>query len=160
VSYRWCPSGTCPPSGIDVGINTLSLVMYTTNFNGAASGDHGSSFLDEVVKKATSGAPRKVREFVIAGKTCKFYFGRLEMRDWSGVDKDVSHARLVEETFKDPATPDDAAPQTRPAKDTGNQIVAITGAFPGKEGEVMLNLHMAADQYNEEKVLAMLQSIR
>ena len=168
VSYRWCPSGTCPPLGSDDDINTLTLTMLNANSNDAAGGDYDEfefSMSDESLKETYVNYTKEVRDFTIGGKECKFYFVTGEMRDWSEMDEEMGESEMPQNDVKeviapDAAEPEPTVPDSLPAKGTGKPVVAIQGAFPGKGGQVTLNIHMSADNYDEEKILAVLQSIR
>jgi hypothetical protein len=157
VSYRWCPAGNCQPldAGADVmgghvtsGAPVLVLTAYSAE--GAPQVDDAWDQMadDDVLKQSYVNFTKEVREFTIRGKTCKFYFVRGEPLAGAYMDEEKSLP-----------TDDVAAPETA-AKGTGEARVTVQGTFPGKNGSVSLSYQSSAEQYNEAKILELLQSIR
>jgi hypothetical protein len=114
---------------------------------------------------------KETREFTIRGQACKFVFVRGEERDWSAMDDESAPADMPSDAAPAEAPSDAAQPADsekaeaepepqRPKKGTGKQMMTVQGRCPGKSGEVTINLRMPADQYQEDKIVDMLQSIR
>jgi hypothetical protein len=65
-----------------------------------------------------------------------------------------------------PAAVDPAATPAEPAADAAppgkpdREIVRVQGVFPGKKGNCSLNLQLPGADYDEAKILQMLQSIK
>jgi hypothetical protein len=117
-----------------------------------------------VLKDTYVSYTKETREFTIRGQTCKFDFVRGEELDWSEMDNEntpTEDAPVAADNV--PATPaesDDSAVPERPKKGTGRILVSVHGRFPGKSGDVTLDFRVPADQYREDKILEMLQSIK
>jgi hypothetical protein len=61
------------------------------------------------------------------------------------------------------STPDGGQTSSSPAGNASlpaQKQVQISGHFPGKKGECMILIHLAPEQYEEQKILDMLKSIR
>jgi hypothetical protein len=174
------------PADNDTGM--LTLTSFTTGEPGAPPVVDPEEQMDDLMldddslKDQYVSFTKDVREFTIRGKACKFYFVRGEEQDWSAAD--ATEEAMVDEPAEavEPATPAaDPAAATEPAatdptvtteapvtpaapvkppKGTGIVIVTVQGTFPGKTADVSLNFRIPADQYQEEKVLGVLQSIK
>lgn len=183
VTYRWCPSGTCPP--VDQDTETRLLTLSAMNLEDMPGGAEAAPDVDEyaddmmsdeVLNDAYVNYTKEIREFTIRGQACKFTFLRGEERDWSEMDDGDVAAADSPATTDDAATPAAVAPADgeskpdgepkpdaepeRPKKGTGKVIVVVQGRFPGKEGEVTLNFQVPADKYQEDKIVGVIESIK
>lgn len=160
VSYRWCPTGDCPTAmaepdtdGGDFSeLETLTLSTFAVEGGGNDMADARDDLMsDESLKASYADFTQEVRELTIRGKSCKFYFVRGEPRAWDADD----------ETEKPDVPAGEVKTTEAPAqRGTGKIHVNVQGTFPGKTGDVFLNFQSSAENYDEAKIMAVLQSIR
>lgn len=162
ADYQWCPSGSCP----DFIDNYGKLSLSSFDVEGQPTDSYSDPmFDDEFLKSTWKDHTRTEHEFDIRGKKCKFYIVRGEYLTYGGEE--------MEDLFDDvdgemPVNADDPAPQDSPAattppvkvERTGRPAVQVHGEFPGKKGTVTLELWLNPDDYQEQKILDMLRSIR
>jgi len=189
VQYGWCPTGTCPPNNGPAIGNENSLNLSSFNFgekDGTATPDFSvDDASDEVLKAQWKEFTKSEHTFDIRGKSCKFLivkgeeFAALDMDDINddlpqevpGVQKSAlpeGEAATNEPVEIDETNSDDPAMEEPQASDpsastmpgTGKQIVQVSGTFPGKEAECTLLIRLNAEDYQEEKILELLKSIR
>jgi hypothetical protein len=166
VMYQWCPTGTCPPVVDEMG--SLSLMGFSRQL--AGNGDveitlvSEEQYTDELLQHSWLEYAKSVEEVDIRGKKCKFFIVRGEQLDFASMmpetgDEDDEDGGTVV-TAEAPGGPPANAPPAPERKGTGRKTVQISGSFPGKTGEVTLNIHLPEADYQEEKILGMLRSIR
>lgn len=166
VMYQWCPTGTCPQAFGEMG--TLTLMSFSRQMTGNANFDipvvTEDQFSDDVLKQTWLDYTKQVEEIDIRGKKCKFFVVRGEQLDFStmmnamAVEDDDEGASV---TVGAQGNPPANTPQPMPErKGSGRKMVQINGSFPGKTGEVILTVQLAENDYQEEKILGMLRSIR
>lgn len=168
VDYQWCPGGNCVTRDDGLGMLTLTSIAIkdTQNPGQNISTFSAEQFSDASLKAQWKEFTKTEHEFDIRGKKCKFYIVQGEQYDFSTVDEtemdDEEESDDMTDTPVNPtgeSTP--AAPATTPAQPiAGRKAVHISGAFPGKQAEVTLELWLAPEQFDEAKILEMLKSIR
>lgn len=189
VVYQWCPSGTCPTEGDDddaeYTAGNLTLTTFETT-EGSEVEDQAfweESFTENNLKERFRNYTKDVKEMTIRGKACKFFIVKGEEIPWEVEEPEMAAERSADPTTTpvattEPAATDptpavtDPAPATEPATPTapspdptppakpGRQIVWVEGVFPGKKGSCTLNVYLLESDFDEAKVLGMLQSIK
>lgn len=168
VNYQWCPTGDCMPQ--PDGLGSLSLSTFHIDDPNLAAGmsdeDSDSQFSDEVLKLGWLDFKKTEHEFEIRGKKCKFYFIQGEQLDFESMDEAETEAEMDEPGAAviaiDPPGETPAETPLKPAerKGVGHQSVRIHGEFPGKTDKVTLEVNLSPEDYQEEKILGMLRTIR
>ncbi|MDZ4687180.1 MAG: hypothetical protein SH850_19050 [Planctomycetaceae bacterium] len=184
VNYQWCPTGTCAAMGGDdeaeFNAGTLTLTTFATDGPVDVDADvfWEESFAETNLNERFRNYSKDVKELTIRGKACKFFIVKGEEIPWDVVAEvdDPEMADATSETPAEPITDPAATPATTdpvvtpvapapvaapsaPAK-LGRQIVWVQGVFPGKKGDCTLNVYLLGGDYDEAKILAMLQSIK
>jgi hypothetical protein len=189
VIYQWCPSGTCPTEGDDdqaeYTAGNLTLTTFETSDDSEVEDQAfwEESFTENNLKERFRDFTRDVKEFTIRGKTCKFFVVKGEEIPWDvdepemaaddSADPGAAPITTTEPATiepapaatdpapaKEPATPAPAAIDSKVPAKPGRQIVWIEGVFPGAKGSCTLNLYLLGTDYDEAKILGMLQSIK
>ena len=186
VTYRWCPTGTCPQEESS-SLTLMSLGSMSDNSTASEeSEDHHN------LKLRFVDFTKEEREFEIRGKKCKFTFALGDTR--IGFDEEMSDDEMPTQPDSVPVPPArTATPETRPdspdaptgsvpgasdgpppaptepvsadakqaaAVEKGPKMWWVHGQFPGKKGNCTLQLSLTPEQYDEEKILGMIRSIR
>lgn len=167
VKYQWCPGGNCVARADGLGM--LLLTSFNVK-NGPNPGQNvptlsEEEFSDDFLKAQWKDYTKTKHEFDIRGKKCEFFIVQGEQLDYDAMDEStmddeaeegvtvVTIDPLGESVPNTPATPN--IPQG-----AGRKAVRVSGAFPGKEAEVTLELWLAPEQYDAARILEMLKSIR
>ncbi len=166
AQYQWCPAGNCPP--VEVGPGTMMLLaMNIRDPNPQQRGPQGFTpfseheFSDAALKQNWKDFTKTEHEFDIRGRKCKFYIVQGEQTGFQDMD-DMGDDEEPEAPAEQAEADADPAPAAEPAHANvpGKKLVQVAGSFPGKEGEVSLQLTLTPEDYNEEKILGMLRSIK
>jgi hypothetical protein len=176
--------------GGELGTLTLTTFVMEDGGEAESEESVESEFSEENLKAEFRNHTKEVKEFTIGGKVCKFFIVKGEEIPWEDMeDEDMAEsaseaaaetpAESVAETpvessepapvspaATEPVAVDPAATPAEPAADAappgkpGREIVRVQGVFPGKKGNCSLNLQLPVADYDETKILQMLQSIR
>lgn len=171
AQYEWCPTGTCAVRDDGMGKLTLSSINLKNQQAGQATPPAlpTPDVSDESLKATWRDYTKSEHEFDIRGRKCRFTIIQGEHTGFTG---DVDSEMENDPSDPQPAdnTPEgDADKAGEPSGRTatpatglvaGRKSVQITGQFPGKQGECTLAIELAPDQYDEEKILQLLKSIR
>jgi len=170
VEYEWCPNGACSPR--DDGLGTMTLtVMDLGNQPGQPEPVFSESDVsDEALKLMWRDYTKAEHDYTIRGRKCRFTILQGEQIGFEDIDDgemesesgapQSSTDEAADKTESAPATNDQAAPAATVASIPPRKKVQISGSFPAKKGECSLTIHLAPEQYDEKKILDMLNSIR
>jgi hypothetical protein len=190
VNYQWCPTGTCPTTveDEDAGFTagTLTLITFQVEGGDEAEDPEGweGTFADENLQEQYRNFTKEVKELTIRGKPSKFFIVKGEEIPWDAVDEESNMPEDPAATPAEPPQPTEPAadatapvteppatqpapvaeaatpPAAKPPAKPGRQIVSIQGQFPGKKGTCHLTVYLLSNDYDEAKILAMLESIK
>jgi hypothetical protein len=138
VSYGWCPTGTCPSTED----SALTLTSFGAGGPGSTPATESTTEVDTMANIEFNKFTKEEREFEIRGKKCKFVFVHGEPKSGSSDDE------ASEEEMKP-----EAKTETDPPATTGE-------SKPGKKGTCTLLLNLNSDQYDEDKIVNMIKSIK
>lgn len=160
AQYQWCPSGNCPERTDGQGHLILMAMglQDASGRNNPARQVFDEQVSDETLKEQWKEYTKTEHDFVIRGKKCKFTVVEGEQHALVMSDDDDEDQPAESATEKDDM-PDDGA-SAHASGGTGPKAVHISGSFPGKDAECMLQIQLTAEEYDEEKILGMLKSIK
>jgi hypothetical protein len=157
VTYQWCPAGNCPQRGDGLGM----LMLMSIGIQGANGPNNNTiskvseeQFSDQTLQQQWKDYTKIEHEFVIRGKKCKFFIVQGQQTGFGSEDDDDE---MQTDSHGEETAANDAG---NTATGAGPKAVQISGAFPGKEAECTLMIHLTAEEYDEEKILGMLRSIK
>jgi hypothetical protein len=179
VKYRWCPTGTCTTGDT----SELSIIELATDDPSTIAGEDMNEVLESELRDSDHKYIRKDHEIEIRGQKVKFVFLLEDDDGEAGAERQpsASNDQATENsesanssgnqdgaketssaTSNSTDAEDEAASAINPANSgtKGKPSWLIQGLFRSKHGGCTLTLSLKQDEYDEEKILNMLKSIR
>lgn len=173
VKYRWCPTGTCTTGDR----SEMSIIEMATDDPNATTGDDLNEILEAELRDSDHKYIRKDHELEIRGQKVKFVF---LLEDDDGVAQRERQTAASNDGATENSEPNESSGNQEGAKETSSDTQdepasainpansgakekhswLIQGLFRSKHGGCTLTLSLRQDEYDEEKIVNMLKSIR